>query len=460
MRGIGRTMLLLLCWGPLQRWLLAIGLILTLAGRAALATLWHPDLRPLFVLQMAFGACLVLISPVLVGGIVFRSLSAARAVALIPNGRLKLVIGAFASHLLLALLVGTTQSVTTGKLIAPVFMTAYAILSLQFFGYYWSCQYRFGGFWLLSWIVWIRLIIVAFKAGQLGAWLNTAHGLFAASLVVSGAWLAFALLYLRSRRVGVPVLDGFMIWSRSASGASRSARLANTAAEIPHYTRRFAARTLLLGMPWNRSSMWQRMFWSILILVLVGIPAQLIRPLGESIGSSFAWVPILVVAGPLAWAFAFTMTQRARLLWLASGLARVELFRLVEAYSWRLMVIAICAAMLLTIPRFLLAIGDLSGVVHLATFVAIPFASGAAFLYAGMSYVTGRRLAGTLIIIVCAAIWLVNIGFPLSGTVAPAPILLALQVVLVPVLRALALRQWRDIDWLLNRPKRLPARIA
>jgi hypothetical protein len=30
----------------------------------------------------------------------------------------------------------------------------------------------------------------------------------------------------------------------------------------------------------------------------------------------------------------------------------------------------------------------------------------------------------------------------------------------VPVLRALALRQWRDIDWLLNRPKRLPARIA
>jgi hypothetical protein len=463
MKGVARTVVVLLCWGALQRWLLAIGLILTVAGRAALASAWHPNLQPLFVLQVSFGTMLVLISPLLAGGILFRSLSAARAVALIPNGRLKLVVGAFASHLLLALFAGVALSMIGGKFTAPapVFATAFAVLSVQFFGHYWSSQYRAGGFWLLTWILWTRLIIVAFKAGHLGDWLGTATGLSVALLVVVCAWLAFSLRFLRTRSVGVPVLDGFMIWTRSASKVSRFASDPNGApAEIPHYTRRFATRTLLLGIPWNRSSMWQRFFWGILILVFVGIPTQLIGPADHSIANSFAWVPILVVAGPMAWAFAFTMTQRARLLWLASGLARVELFRLVESYSAQLTLIAICVAMLLTVPRFLLGVRDFSAVVQLLTLMAIPFASGAAFLYAGMSYVTGRRLAGTVIIVVCGAVWLVNIGMPLSGTIAPAPIQLTVEVMLVPVLRALALRQWRDIDWLLNRPKRLPARIA
>jgi hypothetical protein len=459
MKGLGWTLLLLLCWGTLQRWLLGIGLILAVAGHVALAHDWHPDLQPLFVIQVYFGTLLVLISPVMVGGVVFRSLSAARAVTLIPNGRLKLVLGAFLSHLLLALLVGVAMSTTGGKSMAPVFTTALAILSVQFLGYYWSSQYRFGGFWLLSWIIWLRLIYAAFKVGHLGDWLSTASGLFAALLVVLCAWLAFALLYLRARRVGVPVLDGFLVFNRSASSSRQLATPAFAATPTPRYSARSATRTLLLGIPWNRRTMWQRLLLGVLLVLFVGLPAQLKGPAGNSIGNTFAWVPILVVSGPVAWAFGFTMTQRARLLWLASGLGRAELFRVVEAYSWRLMFISICVAMVLIVPRILLGIRDFSGVAQLATFIAIPFASGASFLYAGMSYITGRKLAGTLIIAVCALLWLVNIGFPLSST-APAPALLALEIVLVPVLRALALRQWRDIDWLLNRPKRLPVRLA
>jgi hypothetical protein len=464
-KGIARTILLMLCWGGLTRWLVGIGLFLTATGLGALTYRWHPDLLPLFRLQVLVGVALGLISPLLVGGVVFRSLSAARAVALIPNGRLQLVLGAFLSYLLLSLWVGVAVNMTRGASVGLVFATAFAILSVQFFGYYWSSQYRLGGLWLLSWIVWLQPFIGAFKVSYLRDWLNTASGISVVVLMSLCAWLAFAVLYLRARRVGVPVLNGFLILTRTAAKASRFASDPHDgAAHSPDYTRRYAARTLLLGIAWNRRSIWQRLFWGILIVLIVGLPAhlpaQLIGAVGHSIGNSFAWVPIQVVAGPVAWSFAFTMTQRARLLWLSSGLARVELFRLVESYAWRLMLISICVVMLLTVPRFLLGIRDFSGAVQLALFMAIPFASGAAFLYGGMSYVTGRKLTGTLITAVCAAFWLVNLAFPLTGTAAPAPTLLALQIVLVPVLRALALRQWRDIDWLLNRPKRLPVRLA
>jgi hypothetical protein len=450
MKGIGRTILLLLCWGTLPRWLLAIGLILTLGGLGT--RLWHPELQPWFKFQVLLGTALVLISPVLVGGVVFRSLSAARAVALIPNGRLKLVLGAFASHLLLALLAGIAVSATRAEVTAPVFATVFTVLNLQFFGYYWSSQYRLGALWLFSWAVWMQLLIGPLKTWHLSDRFNSTTGLLIVLLMNLCAWLVFALLYLRTRRIAAPPLDGFT--------ATRSAPVPTTAAELPHYTPRFAARTLLLGMPWNRRTMWQRLFWGALIVLLVGLPSQLLTPMGASIGNSFAWVPILVVAGPVAWSFAYLMTQRARLLWLSSGLARVELFRMVESYSWQLMLSAVCVAMLLVVPRFLIRVREFSAGVQLLMFVAIPFASGAAFLYAGMSYVSGRKLAGTVIVAVCTTFWLLNLGFPLSGTATPAPTLLALQVVLVPVLRALALRQWRDIDWLLNRPKRLPARIA
>jgi hypothetical protein len=451
MKGIGRTLLLLLCWGALQRWLVGIGLILTVSALGALTSRWHPEFQDWFRLQLFLGVALVLISPVLVGGVVFRSLSAARAVALIPNGRLKLVLGAFASHLLLALLAGSAVSQTRAEVAAPVFATVFTVLNLQFFGYYWSSQYRLGGLWLLSWVVWMQLLIAAFKTWQLRAWLNSATGLWVALLINLCAWLVFATLYLRSRRIGMPLLDGFLV-NRSASKASDL---------VPRYSQRYAARTLLLGIPpWTRRTMWPRLLWGTLIILLVCVPFQLQGAAGNSSGNSLAWVPILVIAGPLAWSFAFRMTQRARLLWLSSGLARRELFRMVESYSWRLMLISICVVMLLTIPRFLPGIRDLSTAAQLVTFMAIPFAAGGAFLYAGMSYVSGRKLAGTLIVAVCTAFWLVNLGFPLSGAAAPAPALLALQIALVPVLRVLALRQWQDIDWLLNRPKRLPARIA
>ena len=83
MKGIAQTILLLLCWGPLQRWLLGIGLVLSVGGIVALTNVWHPDFQPLFAIMVFVGIACVVISPALVDGIVFRSLSAARATGLI-----------------------------------------------------------------------------------------------------------------------------------------------------------------------------------------------------------------------------------------------------------------------------------------------------------------------------------------------------------------------------------------
>ena len=81
-------------------------------------------------------------------------------------------------------------------------------------------------------------------------------------------------------------------------------------------------------------------------------------------------------------------------------------------------------------------------------------------IYAGMSYIRGHRLAGALMAAVCVVLWFIDILNGSSGAIMAPSQLLAIQIILVPVLRLLALRQWQDIDWLLNRPKRLPVRLA
>jgi hypothetical protein len=108
------------------------------------------------------GVITAVISAVLANGIVFRSLSAPRAVWLIPNGRLKLLLGAFSTQLLLAVFISSliatltasglsshgTPSQTTASVLATMFAATYAALTLQFIGYYLASQSRFGGFWL------------------------------------------------------------------------------------------------------------------------------------------------------------------------------------------------------------------------------------------------------------------------------------------------------------------------
>jgi hypothetical protein len=473
MKGVAQTILLLLCWGALQRWLLGIGLVLAVGGLVALTNVWHPDFQPLFAIMVLVGVICVVISPALVGGIVFRSLSAARATGLIPNGRLKLVLGAFKSQLLVALFVGVaigvlftssslTQSShlnrTTGQLTAVVFVITYALLSVQFIGYYWFSQFPFGGIWLFGYALWPQLFLATGRHWHLEALFATPAGLEGALAVIVSGWLLFALLYLRTRRIGVPHLDSFLLFSgkRSMSAAPHAAAEHPISVEIPQYSRRNALRTLLLGLPENRPTLTVRVgIWVALLVFFVGLPLRL----KGNTGNPLAWVPLMIVTGPIAAAFSISMTQRARTLWLASGLGRAELFAEVERYSWRLMLIVTGISLTLLVPQFVLGVHDLAAAAHFLRNAATPITCAAAFIYAGMAYIRGHRLAGSLIVALCVALWLIDI-LNLNGAIAAPSLLLGVQIILVPVLRLLSLRQWQDIDWLLNRPKRLPLRLA
>jgi hypothetical protein len=73
--------------------------------------------------------------------------------------------------------------------------------------------------------------------------------------------------------------------------------------------------------------------------------------------------------------------------------------------------------------------------------------------------VRGRRLADVLIVGTVTLLWLVE--FIVSRTDIEASVmapLLGAQLLLASVLRVVAQRRWRSIDWLINRPPRLAAR--
>ena len=110
MKGIARTVVQLIYGNGLQRWLLGIGLILTLLGTVLRVTWRNAALQGLFAVTALLGVAIAAISPIVVGVVMFRALSAARSVQLIPHGQLKLIQGAFSAQLLLALFMALSVS--------------------------------------------------------------------------------------------------------------------------------------------------------------------------------------------------------------------------------------------------------------------------------------------------------------------------------------------------------------
>jgi len=90
--------------------------------------------------------------------------------------------------------------------------------------------------------------------------------------------------------------------------------------------------------------------------------------------------------------------------------------------------------------------------------LALPVGS-AAMISATLLYVRGRLLVDVLIVGTVTLLWLAE--FIVSRTEIDATVmapLLGTQLLLTPLLRALAQRRWRGIDWLINRPPRPAAR--
>jgi hypothetical protein len=166
---------------------------------------------------------------------------------------------------------------------------------------------------------------------------------------------------------------------------------------------------------------------------------------------------VFALAGPPAGLNAYSMRGRAKLLWLNAGLDRLELFRFVEAHSWR---VALNIMGIVLAPTAIAALFHAPSAVTLGwALLALPLGS-AAMIYAALLYVRGRRLADLLIVSTVTLLWLVE--FIVSRTdidVSVMAPLLGAQLLLTPLLRAVAQHRWRSIDWLVNRPPRPAARV-
>ena len=289
--------------------------------------------------------------------------------------------GAFKSQLLVALFaavaIGLTFTATAltpahhpgssmGHLTLLVFVSAFALLTIEFMGLYCFSRLPFGTLWLLGYAIWPQLFAAAYKAWHLQGLFATPAGLAGAVAVLFLAWLLFALLYLRGRRVAVPHVDSFLLFSgRGArSNAPRAAARRCIGADNPQYSWRKALGTLLLGLPMDKATLGLRIGCAVAFLAFfVGLPLRL----KIHTSNPLLWVPLVICNGPIAAAFATSMTQRARVLWLASGLARAQLFAEVERYSWRLMLIVAGFCLSLLLPQFMVGIHDFATAAHFLT---------------------------------------------------------------------------------------------
>jgi hypothetical protein len=456
-KGIAQTSLLLLCWSAMTRWLLGVGIVLTGLGLCALGTASHSAAQPLFIVIAIIGVITTVISPVLMAAIVFRSLSAPRALQLIPGGRLQLLLGAAIVHLALAAFIGgvvavmvASGSASSGNLFAAMFVVTYATLTLQFLGHYLTSRFRLGGAWLLTWPLWVRLTMIPLQSPHLRAVLGTPAALGAIVAIVVLAWLAFAISYLSARHIPAPHWNNIgMGWQQRSEATPQNL----TTQPERRYTRREAIRMVLTGGP-GQQRVLVVMIVALVVILLVAVAMRSHLPRG----AGYLLVGLIcMMAGPLSGSLAGVMAQRAKPLWLQSGLGRVELFAALEARSWR---VVLCASVLcgaLAAGWLAVSAGPSPSSAWSVGVLVTPLASGAMFIYAQLQFVRGRRVVDILLMALAIGLWMIEFFSVVVGAdTSVVTALLAAQIILVPLLRVLAQRRWENIDWLIHTGARNP----
>jgi hypothetical protein len=464
-KGIARTVWLLLWGRGLQSWLTVIGAVLTLAGIAPHAAHWRTSAQPLFLFLGFMGVALIAISPIFSDAIVFRYICAARSNWLVPHGRLKLALGAFASQLLLALFI----SLAAGALMSPipaqaagsamsqmivrVFVIAFGCLTLHFLCYYWAAQFRVGVLIFCAYAL-LPALPALLPRGHLGAWLVSPSGLGTVAAACLLAWAIFVIRQLAARHIRLPV------WLTAGAGSSPTPApvTADLRRAIPHYGAPQAMRILLGGSSNPRRvaivavSGLGIMLASIILFIVLGKPP-------DNVTLWWGFV-ICFLGGIIPTSVTGVMSRRARFLWLKPGLERGELFTLVEMRSWRILLVVALGAFLLAVPLLSVGLHFQHLAMALLAMLAVPVAAGAILIYVWLLHVRGGRVIDLLIVaaatvMVVAELVIGTARFvtgPATSALVFLPAVVAVQIILVPVLRYIARRRWQRIDWLVHKP--------
>jgi hypothetical protein len=419
---------------PLQRWLTVIGAAVLVAGQL----LDLPFNMPGSTLPLTFlGASLMMIVPLLAGGVFLRMLSMSRALLLRPHARARLLAGVIG--ILLLVTCAWTLCYWLAFLPVPVKYKPNAASYLLMFAMTLSLgtQCTVGLFIASRSPLWTLLVLFTWQLPGLLLHLlgveNAARLLGGpVSLGVSAAvWLVFAIWYLRARYVPASA------WGRKDEPTpSRAEQASATAVSREQAMLRWAmggSTPLRIGL--------QCLAAAIVMLWIQWILAHDsgMHPLHAMMFGTLALVA--AVSGVAS----SRMAASARSLWLQARRSRLQLHAWME---WRMLAVvsAVFAAVLLVgVALWLAAPRPLLPPAYLFCALLAP-GLGAAWL--GLMQQHRRSLFDALAGLAVLAGWFQGLVQPLYvGSATARWEVLAAQLGLALLLREVAYVRWRSADW-------------
>ena len=475
MIGVLRTLLAVLLWGRgLQRWVMALGLLLIGTGLGTVLPGQHLLAPQPGSFLGLIGAALVAVVAMVTGGMLFRAISAPRTLLLIPRGRLQLLLGMLGTQLLLALLIVLAmlplmlhaQRPQGGPPPGTAFTFAFGAVTVAFVYFYYAARPAVGMLVPLAFILLLRFLASAFPGLRLVDVLTGPRGVPAVLLATLGAWLVFGITYLRAGRIAAPAAGMGPAAAVTAGMGANSWQLASPlgvlspgrllarsyAGQMLRADRRTAIGALLAGPTGlRRLALATALAWSLFYAFMLLASSARDRPARGGDTFAFAFALMVLFSAPVATILTRQLLQRARTLWLA-GLDRAELFRTVEHQCWRLLLAVTGTATLLSMA----AACTFAAHPEVLWLLALAVVGSALPVYATLLATRSHPVTDAIIwAVVCVQLLALMIAAA-AGFRSALPILLALQLLLIPLLRALARYRWYRIDWVLNRPQRLP----
>lgn len=241
---------------------------------------------------------------------------------------------------------------------------------------------------------------------------------------------------------------GFMLWPRMSAAVSRG-RAPRLAAFGHGFSRSFKGREfdLMLGTahPWR-------------LMAALALPVLISMRIAEDM--SAVWLYILTIFSTVAGAIAGEAAARSRALWLRGDWSREALFTQVEQSFWRHNGFLLGALMLMMV-----AIGSHAGFSVRLMVAGLPLLALATALstYLGLMITRGLRWMESLLAVAVMLTLMAVAVMVAHGSAAIAPVIVfeVLLAVLAVVLRTVARQRWMEIDWMMCRTDRgLAARGA
>ena len=422
---------------PLQRALTVIGAAILVAGQV----FELPFSAPGSTLPVTFfGAMLMLLIPLLAGGVFLRMLSSSRALMLRPHARGRLLAGAFGILMLSTLAwvgcygMAFMQAPPKFRPDAEQYLMMFA-LTLSF-----GTQCAIALFIASRSPLWTLLILLLWQAPGL---LLHAFGVEDASQLLGGpvslittatVWIVFAIWYLRVRRIHCAA------WGRRE--AIGSATPADATAPAPSLTREQAMSRWVLANATPVKMGLQCFFACLALLTLQWVLGGQsgVKPLQAMMFGVLSAVSLVTGA------VGSSMARRSRALWLPAGRTRLELHAWLERQMLGVALtvsaaVALCAllAWLLLTPR------PAWSLAYLFPALLIP---GLCAGWLGLAQQHQRSFFDALAGIGIAAGIFYGLVQPLYvGSAEPPWMVLGAEIALAVLLREVAYVRWRGADW-------------